>query len=347
MKNLLIYFSFFIFSFSLCSAQDTIVLNNGERMGVKISAFKNDEIIYTQPPSEILMALYTYQVNYIKYANGAIYTITRSRVATASKHDSSAYEWKLTPYVLVSGGTCSPFPIGYGVSSYAVQDDATGNWSFNDAGYAKSGTALSVTAGLIIYKGWEMTGMFSCIQNGIDGNGYMTKTAALLIDSPNPWSSAYSPTFMPITNVSTSGTYSYTNYSILYGITKSWEGRSIRFGISCMIGDLINKTPAMTGTATYQTGQNGVYTYNYYTMQLNAHSMQNFAFEMGMHLDIKITKHLFLRGLLEYEYSTYSTGSSYQLVDMNSGNTFTSGTFYGNNLVIALFNATAGLGYKF
>jgi hypothetical protein len=346
MKNPLLYFLLFIFHFSFGQKQDTLFYTNGSKKAVKIVSV-NNEITYGRPNTDSLWKASLSSVNYIKYSDGGIYRIGQAPKATVTIYNApSEDKWKCVPYILVSGGTSSPFLFGYGNNVYAVQDDETGNWSFNDAGYAKSGTTFSATAGLVIYHGWEITGTFSYFQNGIDATGYMNKTAALFIDNLNRPTASES-TCIPITNVSTTGTYTYTNYSILYGITKSWENKNVGFGLSFMLGDFINKTPEMTGVATYQTGYTYPYTNTYYTLNINSQTQNNFAFEIGMHLDVKITKHLFLRGLLEYEYSTYSTGGSYQLVDMNSGNTFVSGGYYGNNLNISLFNATAGVGYKF
>ena len=82
-------------------------------------------------------------------------------------------------------------------------------------------------------------------------------------------------------------------------------------------------------------------------MNTNSSTQSNFDFEINMHLDIKISHHIFLRGLIEFQNSSYSTGGAYQLVDINNGSTFKSGGYYGNSLDIAIFNATLGVGYKF
>ncbi len=358
MKKLFLYFSFarrssfllaaaglFIFHSSFAQTHDTLFYKDGFKRAVQIIEVGR-EISYKVPPSDTIWTVERSRINYIKYENG-VYSVDQPKTYDNTTPWGHEFLKQMHPYILISVGASYPFPYGYGDNSFANQNDA-GNWSFNDVGYATGGSIYSVTTGLILYKGWEITGEFSRIQNGIDANGYINKPASLFLGTRNGWAGASDPVFMPITNVNVIGSYKYNNYALLFGIGKNWESRRFGFGFSIMIGSFITQIPAMHGIATYNTYQYGTITSTtYYFLNTNSPSQKNFDFQLGMHLDIKITHHIFLRGLMEFQNSNYGTGGDYELTDMNNGSIFKSGEYYGNSLVIAIFNFTAGLGYKF
>jgi hypothetical protein len=99
MKKLFIYFSLFIFSFSLCSAQDTIVLKNGSKMAVKIVSV-GDFVVFNQPPNQQDQRMDNSKIYYIKYADGSKYTINLPDVFT--KNGSFIYTFKDTIHKLFS-----------------------------------------------------------------------------------------------------------------------------------------------------------------------------------------------------------------------------------------------------
>jgi hypothetical protein len=75
MKKLFLYFSLFIFSLSLCDAQDTLSLKNSRKLAVKVYSASGDEVIYTLPPDEKQHYISQSQIYFIKYADGYRYTI--------------------------------------------------------------------------------------------------------------------------------------------------------------------------------------------------------------------------------------------------------------------------------
>lgn len=338
----------FIFHSSFSQTLDSLFYKDGFKRAVKI-LYVGKQITYTVPPDASQWQVSKDKINYIKYANGAIYSFDKPKTISDTKQDDSDFIKDVHPYILVSAGACTPSLNGYGSNSYIIVDDATGNVTLNDAGYAQNGHVFSLTAGVVLYHGWEMSVMFNTIQNGLDVSGFMNYTAAMVIGTRNPQSSAGSPTFMPISNVNASGTDYYNNYSILYGVSKNWEGKELVFGISLMAGAFITNIPAMQGIATYNTYDQYdriISSTNYY-LNTNSSAQTNFDFELSMHLDIKLSPHFFLRGLMEFQNSSYNADGSYQLMDMNTGSIFKSGGYYGKSLDIAIFNFTGGLGYKF
>ncbi len=333
MKNFFICFSFLVFYSSFLFAQDTIVLNDGERIGVKISALK-DEIIYTKPPDEKLWAISYSKVNYIKYADGSMYT------SAANKKDTASKKWN--PYILFSAGLNSPWTFsGYGASSYYSDYDGYGY-----SGYAKGGSDYSLTAGLKNHRGWELTGMFSYIHNPFDASGVMSETVYNFMLGTGPQ--------INVTGVESIGGYSYNNYSVAAGIAKNWKSKDISLGFSLLFGSFITYTPAMHGIVTGSTFGNSQNTVSYY-FNMDAETKSNFATEMSFHIDADFTKHLFFRLLLELQFSDLINGGGYQFTDMTTGAVIYSGHYISNgslgwantNLFVGLSDITCGLGYKF
>jgi hypothetical protein len=332
MKITLLYFSLFVFHSSLCVAQDTLVLKNGQKMAVKV-IYVAPDIIYSIPPSDKQKLMWRSKVSYIKYSGGSIYTIN------TNANDSAWRKWK--PYILVSGGLNKPWSFsGYGASSYYSNYDGYGY-----SGYASNGSDFSLTGGIKNYRGWELTGSFSYIRNQLDASGYMTETIADFFLSPN--------NIGHLNNVNAIGSYYYNNYALLAGITKSWgRAPNVSFGISLLFGDFITYTPALYGIASGYSynGTNSVSDY----FNMNSETQGNFIAEFGLHLDIPIEKHFFLRFLAEFQFSGLKNGGGYQYVDITSGNTIYSGTYSGgangfnySSFFVGLTDLTAGVGYKF
>jgi hypothetical protein len=386
MKKLFICFSLFIFSFSLCSAQDTIVfddgvkiagtvisvgdkinfkdvngkkhhpyrevvsyiryatgkidtinpyaakysnvpldtivLRHGPKMGVKIISF-GDKIVYTLPQNSTEYFIWRSHIKYIKYADGAIYTVAGARDSAIGSHKF---------YISITGGVNMPFFQGYGGNSYN-DDDVEYAYS----GYAYNGSAFCATSGFKFYSGWEITGKFSYLQNGFDPNGVYDETYDIFIRNTLPGGLAYYP--MP--GGSISGNYSYSNYAILAGFTKNTEDKYGGFGFNILAGQLITYRPAVYGTSG-----------NNYTMNLLAETHSNFIVDLGMHLDAKIVKHIFFRASLDLLLSGVTNGGTYQLVDNSTGKVIYSNNYSGNSNYPSFYNidlitATLGLGYEF
>lgn len=83
-----IYFSLFIFHSSLCLAQDTLVLKNGQKMGVKVISVV-DRIQYSIPPDTKQLSIGFSNVNYIKYKDGSVYHVEQAVEDVQSKNNYS------------------------------------------------------------------------------------------------------------------------------------------------------------------------------------------------------------------------------------------------------------------
>lgn len=317
------------FHTSFVSAQDTIVLRNGKKMDVKVISFAAGEITYSIPNDSNPRHIANSKINYIKYADGSRYTIGESDVPFRSK-----------PYVLISAGLALPWAFsGYGADSYNSDPDE----GYGYSGYAEKGYEFSATAGWQLSRsGWELTGMFSYIRNELDATGIVSETINNFHLGQN---------IIYVQNISAIGNYAYSNFPIFAGFTKNWGKATVHAGISFLFGDFITYTPALHGIVTGQ----GAYGYNQnpvgYYFNMNSETQNNFIFNMGMHLDNDITKHIFIRFLLEFQLSGLQNSGGYQFADMN-GNTVSSGTYNGNSYAsssffVGLTNLSIGLGYKF
>lgn len=320
MKKLLICFSLFVFHSSLCHAQDTIVLRDGQKMSVKIVSV-NDFVIYTIPPGDKLLYFRRKKVRRIKYSDGVTYTI----------NDTVRPNWK--PYILVSGGASLPTFNGYGGEqfSYNVEND----YPPLTSGYAKNGSIFSITGGINFSPKWEITGMFSNIRNKFD--------AGPIMDEADDLSIHYIGSINAIGN-----NYYYNNYSWLLGFTKNAEGKHVSFGFSLMVGELITTVPALHATGVYyMTGPAGNQTtYNsYFTM--NSETQNDFSVEIGIHADVKIAQHIFLRAMADLQFSGLSEAGNYEITDVANGNMLYSGAYAIPGFFVSLFNTTVGLGYRF
>ena len=340
MKKLLIYFSLLILNSAFCKAQDTLVLRNGQKMGVKVILVDN-RITYSIPPADKQISISISKIRRIKYGDGTAFTNGDSTDADKVKF--------CNPYIIFSGG--SSIPIGNnGEHSYYNLDDETGDYSYYYSGYEDNGSIFSVTGGMNFYKGWSLTGMFSYVRNKFDASGFMTEKAGFFIDTSNLTTTNLAA-FLPITSVSAIGTYYSSNYSCLLGMSRDWQYKYGSIGFSVMVGPLIHETPALHGVATYEPAHSN--TISYYYLNLNAETQSSFDFVIGLHGDINITHHIFIRGLVEIHISDItSIGGAYQVVNMTTGNTFYSGSFanasYAPTLLSeAMLNVTAGVGYKF
>lgn len=321
---------FLLLQISFCRAQnDTIVLRNGQKIGAKVISVSGF-VIYSIPPSEKKLYFGRSKVNYIKYKDGSIYTI---------KHNKDSI--KLKTYVAISGGASFPIFQGYGGHLYN-NDPEEGEYS----GFANNGTAFAITAGLKIYNGWELTGMLSYIRNSFDATGFMSETADM--DIFNIQTLGFTTS-----DIKAIGSYVYTNYSYLIGVTKSWKDKLGGVGFSLMIGDFIEYEPALHGIeeTSYSFYSNGI-TYNTNLgdeFNMNSETKKNLVLELNIHGDINITQHIFLRALVELEFTGITNSGGYQVIDPAytfSGVYSGANSYYPSQYNISLANAMLGIGYK-
>jgi len=322
----LFYFSFLIFHSSLSFSQDTLVLRNGQKMGVKV-IFLGYKLFYSIPSSEQKMSIGYSKVMYIKYGNGNIYTIN-----TKERNPKDTIPVKLEPYILFSGGGSAPDPNGYGGSIFKFDPIYSG--------YALGGYSTSVTGGFNFAMGWELTGQFSYMRNAIDATGFLNETTDMFI---NP---IESPSYNNnISNPTAIGTYYYNNYSALLGISRNYGDKVVSMGFSLMFGDLVTSLSTI----------HGVTSNDLYFLNLDAETHSDFAWEVGMHMDIKIAHHFFIRGMIDIQISSMTNGGGFQVGDLATGNTIYSGSYsgavntnnYPSSFDIDLYNLRLGLGYKF
>jgi hypothetical protein len=74
MQKIVLYFSLFIFHFSLCFAQDTLVYKTGEKVAVKVFYVNGDKVIYTFPPGKKQEIVKLSELDYLKYEDGNKYS---------------------------------------------------------------------------------------------------------------------------------------------------------------------------------------------------------------------------------------------------------------------------------
>ncbi len=86
MRKFLFIFSLFIFIFSFCKAQDTLVYMSGEKVAVKVVSVDKLNVYYSIPPNENTSFVAKSQLEYVKYANGLVYSIQKK--AILHKNDS-------------------------------------------------------------------------------------------------------------------------------------------------------------------------------------------------------------------------------------------------------------------
>jgi hypothetical protein len=142
MKRTLLYFSLFTVSFSFCKAQDTIVFNNGKKIGVKVQSFEGGRINYTDATGRLEHCRES-SVNNIHYSSGERLTINRmDRGPTDTLHK----KW----FITLSGGGYFP---GLGTSSdytipvyWYLQDNISGGWCANVTGTYMLTSFLGATA---------------------------------------------------------------------------------------------------------------------------------------------------------------------------------------------------------
>jgi hypothetical protein len=339
MKKLLLYSSLLVLSSSLCKAQDTLVLRNGQKMVVKIISVGN-RISYSIPPDDRQMSVGLSKVRRIKYGDGTGFTNNDDhRNNNHSREDTI----KLKPYIVFSGGFADPWTFsGYGASSYYSSYDGYGY-----SGYAINGFVVSVMGGISLSNsGWELTGSVAYIRNEFNASGIMSETIANFGQWGNFGVYGDDEDFVnPI------GTYYYTNTLIMAGVTKNWGKRKAHFSLSFLVGDMITYMPAMKGII--QLSSNYTATTPYY-FEMNSLMQNNGIFQLGINEEYDITKKIFIRGSLEFELSGLDNHGGFQYTDMN-GNVVHSGNYndystvpWGySNFFVGLTNLTAGIGFKF
>jgi hypothetical protein len=305
---------------SICWAQDTLVLRNGQKISVKVISV-NIDVVYFIPPDVKKKSIRYSKVRYIKYGDGAIYT-NKDTV-------------KAKPYILISGGKSIPFS-GYGRDYY---NSDLGEYIYS--GYASDGFVLSLLGGLKFNSGWEISAMFSYCQNEFNATGFMNESAAIFMDNYMK----INGNFINSVNTTMYGTYYYNNYSCLVGITKDWEKGPICFGLDLMGGELISIEPYLHGIATLPG-------YNSYYLNVNSDQKESFNLGIGVHLDVKIFHKLFVRGIFDIQYASPAHSANYQFVDMTNGNVVYSGTlsdggYHSTKLSTGIVNASLGIGYAF
>jgi len=345
MKKLIPFFIFIICCTPFCRAQDTLYLRDGSKMGVKIIS-ADEQIVYSIPPSDSQRSISPSKVNYIKYKDGVRYTLS-GRADTISEYKKNVSGVKIVckPYLLVSGGGSLPF-YDYGTDVYGTQ--YVGYDEYQYQGYASHGYTVSLTGGLVFNQGWEVTGKFSYFNHGFDATGYMNQNAAFYLQ--NTYTNNGNENIL-VNNVNAVGTYNYTITSALIGVTKSWQSGTVSFGISMMIGEMTSEIPAVQGIAQTDVGGSNNENCNLY---IGSNQDIGFDFEMGAHMDVKISHRFFIRAMADIEMSRAVINSGYQLTDM-SGNVLVTGNlgtlpYSGGDSIagfgIGIANLTLGVGYE-
>jgi hypothetical protein len=333
MKKSLIYFSLFILHFSFCFAQDTLVLKTGQKISVKVISVVN-EVVYSLPPDNKPISMNSSKVSYIKYSDGTIY---HTDSFTSREEEKNSFQKKITPYLVVSWGVCQPF-FSYGGSSYTTDYE-----EFEYSGYASGGTIYSLTAGIITLHGWEVTFMYSDYKLGFNSTGFLTENAAISLNNRilNDGSPA------EVENAYTKNKYSINNSGWLIGISKNWGTPKLYYGLSMMAGQLITNLPALQGYCNMDA--NGL-TPEVYTLNTASYQNTSFDFELGMHVTIKITHHIILRGDANIQISGSDMGTQFQFLNQD-GKNMLSGSFgvtdEPTSVSVGLANATIGIGYQF
>jgi hypothetical protein len=254
MKGFISVFISMVFWFSICQAQDTIVLKNGKKLGVKvISVVEN--IVYSIPPSDSQMLFNRSKIWYVKYEDGAISTIN-------PKVDRGNNIGR--PYFVFSGGINIPILGGYGGNTY---DDDIEDYGYS--GYANNGSILSVTSGIKLSRIWEFTGMFSYLRNEFDAAGFMNETYNIFI-----WNTIPPGKGIEVGNIIARGSYYYKNYSLLFGTTRDIQNKYGEAGISLMVGYFITYVPSIIGITTPLVSSEKYY------FNLDSESEANFILEL-------------------------------------------------------------------
>jgi len=112
-----------------------------------------------------------------------------------------------------------------------------------------------------------------------------------------------------------------------------------------MVGYFITYVPSIIGITTPLVSSEKYY------FNLDSESEANFILELGFHQDIKLTHHIFLRPLLEFQFSGMTNGSGFQFVETNNGNivyssNYSGSAIYPSHYTVSLANLTLGIGYK-
>ncbi len=79
MKKYLLFFSLFVFHFSFCTAQDTLVFKTGDKVAVKIIYVGEQQVLYTIPKEERQLWVMSKELNVVKYADGKSYSFIKVR----------------------------------------------------------------------------------------------------------------------------------------------------------------------------------------------------------------------------------------------------------------------------
>jgi hypothetical protein len=247
-------------------------------------------------------------------------------------------------YIMLSGGFSQPNGNDYGGSYYSIMGDP-----YPHSGYASSGTSFSLLSGIDIWRGWGLEGMFSLYRHRFDATGFFNQEGAFMDDEiiNNNNTSIY------FNNTMATGTYSYSLYSFLLGITKDWKFGIVRIGASMMAGKLTTTRPDIQGTADISVYDGGNFKSGNYNWNIDSYSESDFLFDMGMHCSISFTKHFFVRSDINLQVSSFSELGNFEITDMN-GNTLwdhnlpSSYRYLGTpGLSVGLANATLGVGYRF
>lgn len=251
-------------------------------------------------------------------------------------------KWK--PYILISAGQNQPWTFsGYGADSY--NNDPEDGYGYS--GYATKGYEINATGGFLFgNRGWELTAMVAYIHNGLNASGYLQETIS---DFFLGQSVIYAQQVIAL------GNYAYNNFPVLAGITKNWgrEGK-VKVGLSFLVGDFITFTPALHSIATGLSDNGsmiGPNTVSYY-FNMNSEIQSNLMYELDFHLDVSITRHIFIRAACVFGFSGLTNSGGYQFVDMSTGNTVHSGNYSAvgqnyNSFFVGFTNLAGGIGYKF
>ena len=251
------------------------------------------------------------------------------------KKDSTKKE--ITVYVSLNPAVSLPL-FDYGSRTFNL-DPETPLYS----GFASPGYGASIVGGVLFNTGFEFTVMASIDRHAIDVASFVHENQDFFggpFIGNNYW--------VPATNVSADGAYSYTDYILLLGFTKNWGPPNCTFGLSFMAGQIIVTLPSMSGTIGAPGGNSST---NTFAWGISAFSKGNFCADLGIHLSIQIKKHLFLTPRIDFLLSSIIFNDNCQLTDLTAGSTYYGSISNSNYLqtgeAIGILNGSLGITYQF
>ncbi len=129
MNKTLLLFSFFIFSFSLTKAQDTLAFKTGEKIAGKVTALQGANVYYVIPPKDTELSVNQSKLKYIHYSDGYTYY---TGGGSGKDFDNT-------------GGSKHPLLINFGAGLSMMELTILGGTFFNDVGNMQGPFFISET----------------------------------------------------------------------------------------------------------------------------------------------------------------------------------------------------------